>query len=162
MAADDIKWMQAALRQARAAAAREEVPVGSVVVLDGKIVGRGYNLRETSHDPTSHAEIRAIRQATKKLGDWRLDGATLYVTLEPCLMCMGAIKNARVSRLVFGASDPKQGASALASRSRAAKDGNDKPLEVVSGVLGEEAAEELRAFFRARRGDASRKKKKRS
>ncbi|MCB0220735.1 MAG: tRNA adenosine(34) deaminase TadA [Chrysiogenetes bacterium] len=153
---EDLKWMRAALRQAAAAERREEVPVGSVVVLNGEIIGRGYNLRETSHDPTSHAEIRAIRQATRRLGDWRLDGATIYITLEPCLMCMGAIKNARISRLVFGASDPKQGASKLATRARAAKDGNDKPLEVCGGVLADEASVQLKNFFRHRRSKARR------
>ena len=151
--------MRAALRQAAAAERREEVPVGSVIVMDGEILGRGYNLRETSHDPTSHAEIRAIRQATRKLGDWRLDGATIYVTLEPCLMCMGAIKNSRISRLVYGATDPKQGASKLALRERAAKDGNDKPLEICGGVLADEAAAQLKDFFRHRRGSTRHKEK---
>lgn len=148
---DDEKWMRTALRQAAAAERREEVPVGCIVVIDGEIIGRGYNLRETFNDPTSHAEIRAIRQAARKLGDWRLDTATIYVTLEPCLMCMGAIKNARIRRLVFGATDPKQGASKLARKARAAKDGNDKPLEVIGGVLAEEAAAQLKGFFRHRR-----------
>ena len=101
--------MGIALREARKAGERGEVPIGAVVVRDGTVIGRGYNLRESKHDPTAHAEIIAIRQAARKAGNWRLTGATLYVTLEPCLMCMGAILLARLDRVAFGCYDPKAG-----------------------------------------------------
>ncbi len=106
---DDTYWMGIALREARKAGERGEVPIGAVVVRDGTIIGHGYNLRESKHDPTAHAEIIAIRQAARKEGNWRLTGATLYVTLEPCLMCMGAILLARLERVAFGCHDPKAG-----------------------------------------------------
>lgn len=152
----DERWMRRALALARRAAARGEVPVGCVVIREGAVLARASNQRERRGDPTAHAEILALRSAAKRAGDWRLDQATLYVTLEPCVMCMGALKNARIGRLVFGASDPKQGASTLASRPSAPRDGNDRPLLVTGGVLADEAGALLREFFagrRAKRGE---------
>lgn len=108
---DDSYWMGIALREAKKAGDRGEVPIGAVVVKDGIVIGRGYNLRETRQDPSAHAEMVAIRKAAHKVGSWRLTGATLYVTLEPCIMCMGAIILSRVERVVFGCFDPKAGAA---------------------------------------------------
>ncbi|WP_243372743.1 tRNA adenosine(34) deaminase TadA [Geotalea sp. SG265] len=108
---DDAFWMGKAIAQAEKAAARGEVPIGAVIVRDGKIIARGHNLREGKQDPAAHAELIAIRRAAKKTTNWRLLGATLYVTLEPCLMCMGAILLARVEKVVFGCYDPKGGAA---------------------------------------------------
>ena len=108
---DDIYWMGRALRQAALAGKRGEVPIGAVVVKDGLAIGSGYNLRETAHDPTAHAELVAIRKAARRSGAWRLTGCTVYVTLEPCLMCMGAMILARIDRLVYGCRDPKGGAA---------------------------------------------------
>lgn len=108
---DDSYWMGKALQEAGKAAARDEVPIGAVIVRDGVVVGRGYNLREGKQDPSAHAEMIAIRQAARRLGSWRLTGCVLYVTLEPCLMCMGAIILARFDRVVFGCYDPKGGAA---------------------------------------------------
>ena len=108
---DDSYWMGIALREAKKASDRGEVPIGAIVVKDGAVIGRGYNLRETRQDPSAHAELIAIRKASRKLNSWRLTGATLYVTLEPCIMCMGAIILSRIERVVFGCSDPKAGAA---------------------------------------------------
>ena len=143
---DDAYWMGIALREADKAADRGEVPIGAVVVQGGKAVGRGYNRREKAHDPTAHAEIIAIRKAALKAGNWRLTDATLYVTLEPCLMCMGAILLARLQRVVFGCRDPKAGAAgSLYDLS------NDRRLNhrlaVVGGVMETECAERLSRFF---------------
>ena len=107
---DDVQYMREAIAEAEAAGALGEVPVGAVVIVDGKIVGRGGNRRESAKDPTAHAEMIAIRQAALAVGGWRLVGATLYVTQEPCPMCAGAIVNARVERVVFGCDNPKAGA----------------------------------------------------
>ncbi|MGN1450966.1 MAG: tRNA adenosine(34) deaminase TadA [Eubacteriales bacterium] len=149
---NDEKFMLAALRLARRAAGEGEVPVGCVVVKDGVIVGRGRNRRETGRSATAHAELRAIENACKRLGGWRLWECELYVTLEPCPMCAGAIVNSRIRRVVYGASDPKAGAagSVLDLFSFPL---NHRP-EVVSGVMAEECSEELKKFFaelRARR-----------
>ena len=145
---DDHAFMAAALAEARAAAAIGEVPVGAVVVHDGRIVGRGGNGKEAG-DPTAHAEMLAIRAAARALGDWRLDGCVLYSTLEPCLMCAGAVVQARVGRVVYGAADPKFGAveSRLAAFAPA---WNHRPV-VLGGVAAAESRELLQAFFRARR-----------
>ena len=111
MVKDDDYWMGLALREARKAEDRSEVPIGAILVRDGVVVGRGYNLREGKQDPSAHAELIAIRKAAKKIGNWRLTGTTLYVTLEPCLMCMGLIILARIERVVFGCFDLKGGAA---------------------------------------------------
>lgn len=147
---DDNYWMGLAIREAKKAGARGEVPIGAVVVRDGQVLGRGYNLREKSLDPTSHAEMTAIRKAAKKAENWRLLGATLYVTLEPCPMCMGAIILARLERVVFGCHDPKAGAAgSLFDLS------NDPRLNhrvaLTSGVRGEECSALLSSFFAALR-----------
>ena len=140
-------FMQAALDQAALAKALGEVPIGAVIVHDGEIIGRGYNLRETSNDPTSHAEMVAIRQAAEHIGHWRLLESTLYVTLEPCVMCMGAIILARIPRLVYACRDPRAGA--VGSIYDFAQDERfNHKVEVTEGVLGEECSEMLSAFFR--------------
>ena len=108
---DDLFWMDKALAQAARAGERREVPIGAVLVKDGAVIARGFNQREAKNDPCAHAELLAIRQAARKLKSWRLTGTTLYVTLEPCPMCMGAILLARIERLVFGCFDPKAGAA---------------------------------------------------
>lgn len=139
--------MRAALAEASLAEALGEVPIGAVVVLDGGIVGRGHNLRETSNDPTSHAELVAIRQAAEYIGHWRLLETTLYVTLEPCVMCMGAIILARIPRLVFACRDPKAGAAgSIYDFSRDAR--FNHRVEVCEGVLGDESSLQLSNFFR--------------
>jgi tRNA(adenine34) deaminase len=148
----DEAWMRLALDEARAALGHEDVPVGCVVVgEDGTVLGIGRNRREESADPTAHAELVAMRAAAAGLGRWRLDGCTLVVTLEPCAMCAGAVAQARVERLVFGARDPKAGA--VVSLWDLVRDPRlPHRLEVHGGVLAEECAELLRAFFRQRRG----------
>lgn len=145
--ADDHYWMGEALKAAKKAAARGEVPIGAVIVRDGKVLGSGYNLRETRQDPVAHAELIAIRRASRRAASWRLTGATLYVTLEPCLMCMGAAILARIDRLVFGCFDPKGGAAGslydLSSDSRL-----NHRFAVESGVREQECSEILSNFFR--------------
>jgi tRNA(adenine34) deaminase len=147
------RWMREALREAEAAAAAGEVPVGALVVRDGQVLGRGRNRVEGQRDATAHAEILALGAASGAAGQWRLDGATLYVTLEPCTMCAGAMLLSRVSRLVFGAHDPRAGAVVSTAR---LLQGNPyrHAVEVVGGILAEECGEILRAFFQARRGRA--------
>ena len=145
-------WMRLALDEARLALPSADVPVGAVVVdEDGAVLGRGHNVREAEGDPTGHAEVRALRAAAEAAGEWRLAGATLVVTLEPCTMCAGALVLARVDRLVYGADDPKAGA--VGSLWDVVRDRrlNHRP-EVVGGVLAEESAELLRGFFRNQRG----------
>jgi tRNA(adenine34) deaminase len=150
---DDERFVREALALADEAAAAGEVPVGCVVVVDGVVVGRGRNRREEDKDPLAHAEILALREAATTLARWRLSGATLYVTLEPCFMCAGALVNARVDRVVFGATDPKAGAvGSLADVCRDAR--LNHRLVVDSGVLADECGDVLRTFFRARRDKA--------
>jgi tRNA(adenine34) deaminase len=151
--AHDEPLMRRALELAREAAALGEVPVGCVVAdsASGEILGEGFNLRHTRKDPTLHAEMVAIRAAAETLGDWRLNGCTLAVTLEPCPMCAGAIVNARVGRVVYGCADPKAGA--CGSLMRLTEDARlNHRVTPIGGVLGEECAELLRGFFRDRRG----------
>ena len=142
---DDVKYMQEALALAKEAAAEGEVPVGCVIVRDGQVVGRGRNRRETGKTALGHAEIEAIGQACKNLGGWRLWECTLYVTLEPCPMCAGAIVNARIPRVVFGASDAKCGACGSVC-DLFDMNFNHHP-QVTKGVLEEESARELTEFF---------------
>ena len=142
----DLDFMAAALEEAQHAAERGEVPIGAVVVCEGVIVGRGFNLRETSRDPTAHAEMIAIREASAHLGRWRLIGCTLYVTLEPCPMCMGALILARIERLVFGPPDPKGGAAGTLFDLSADPRLNHS-LEVVRGVRADECGLLLSSFF---------------
>lgn len=136
---------------AEAAKSGEDVPVGAVIIDgDGQVIGTGHNEREAKHDPTAHAEIVAIRKAAETKGSWRLDDCTLVVTLEPCVMCAGAIVSARIPRLVFGAWDERVGASgSLYDLTRDARLG--APLEVIPGVMQEECAEQLREFFASKR-----------
>lgn len=142
--------MREALALAREAEARGEVPVGAVVVRDGAILGRGLNLPIAAHDPTAHAEIAAIREACASLGNYRLDGATLYATLEPCVMCAGAIVHARIARLVFGSRDLRFGG--VRSKFRLAdSDLLNHRVEVVEGVLAAECVALLKKFFEALR-----------
>jgi tRNA(adenine34) deaminase len=143
----DQFFMQAALAEAEIAESLGEVPIGAVIVHGGQIIGRGHTLRESSQDPTTHAEVIAIRQAAQHLKSWRLLDCTLYVTLEPCVMCMGAIILARIPRLVFGCHDPKVGA--VGSLYNFAEDDRfNHRVEVENGVLCQECSQQLSAFFR--------------
>lgn len=142
--------MREALQLAREGEAAGEVPVGAVVVVDGQVAGRGFNAPITLHDPTAHAEIRALRMAAQQVENYRLAGATIYVTLEPCAMCAGAIMHARVARLVFGAPDPKTGACGSVVNLFSEQQLNHHTL-VERGVLAGECAETLRGFFQKRR-----------
>lgn len=150
MTMTDTDYMQAALELAAQAAAAGEVPVGAVVVKDGQIIGRGSNAPIGRHDPTAHAEIQAMRDAAQHLGNYRLVGCSLYVTLEPCAMCSGAIQHARIARLIYGASDPKTGACGsvvdLMNEPRL-----NHHTEVTGGVMAEQCGAILSAFFAGRR-----------
>ncbi|KAF0162566.1 MAG: cytosine/adenosine deaminase [Rhodocyclaceae bacterium] len=148
---DDSEFMGLALDLAREAGAAGEVPVGALIVWGGEVVGRGFNQPVGRHDPTAHAEIMALRDAATRLGNYRLPGCSLYVTLEPCAMCAGAIMHARIDRIVFGARDPKTGAAGsvidLFAESRL-----NHHATIVGGVLAEECGSLLSGFFSARRG----------
>lgn len=147
----DENYMRLALSLAETAAALDEVPVGAIMVKDGLIVGTGYNRREGSRQATAHAEIDAIQMASRTLGTWRLSACTLYVTLEPCLMCAGAIYQARVSRVVYGAQDLKAGAMGSLYAIHEDQRLNHR-LPVESGILADDSAQMLKAFFRKKRG----------
>lgn len=146
----DEDFMRAALAEARAAAAHDDVPVGAVVVVSGEIVSRAGNERELRSDPTAHAEVLALRSASQALGSWRLDGATLYVTLEPCPMCAGAALLARLARLVYGPQDPRAGA-ALSLYNIVQDPRLNHRVDITYGVLEEESRSLLRSFFELRR-----------
>lgn len=150
----DQTYMQAALHLAEQAALAGEVPVGAIVVKDGVIVGRGYNAPISQHDPSAHAEIQAMRDAANTLGNYRLVGCTLYVTLEPCAMCSGAMQHARIARLVYGASDPKTGACGSVINLMAEPRLNHH-TEVSNGVMAEECGAVLSNFFARRRKNKS-------
>ena len=148
---DDERWMESAIREAEQAYKRKEVPIGAVIVHGGRIIGKGYNQIETLQDPTAHAEIIAITAAATFLGTRRLEECALYVTLEPCTMCAGAIVLARIPRLVFGAPDPKAGA--CGSLMNIVEDARlNHRVAVTAGVLAEDAGAVLREFFGRRRG----------
>jgi tRNA(adenine34) deaminase len=150
----DRRWMELALRQAELSGEAGEVPVGAVLVQDNRLLAEAGNMPISTSDPTAHAEIRVLRRAAARLGNYRLPDTTLYVTLEPCPMCAGAILHARVSRVVFGAADPKTGA--LTSLYRIGRDGKfNHTLEVCGGVLEESCAALLKDFFAARRKKGS-------
>ena len=149
-AADDIYWMLQALAQARYAAKVNEVPVGAVLVKNNTIVGRGYNQPIKSHDPTAHAEIIALRNAAMTAANYRLLNTALYVTLEPCAMCAGALIQARVKRIVFGAGDSRNGACGTVFNIAQSGQLNHR-IEVTGGLLADECGELLRQFFRQRR-----------
>ena len=150
MAASDETWMRRALELAQQARDEGEVPVGAIVVLEGKVVGEGWNRPISGSDATSHAEIEAIRAACRELRNYRLTGATLYVTLEPCAMCIGAMFHARIASVVFGASDPKTGAAGSVINLFAEQKLNHH-ARVEGGVLAQESGELLRTFFASRR-----------
>jgi tRNA(adenine34) deaminase len=146
----DLGNMRAALAEAEAAAGSGEVPVGAVVVSGGEIVARGHNRSEADNDPSAHAEIVALREAARRAGNYRLTDATVYVTLEPCAMCMGALVQARIARLVFGAYDPKAGAAGSAVDLSESPSFNHR-FEINGGVLAEECGAVLKAFFESKR-----------
>lgn len=143
----DMKYMKEAVRQAKKAYALDETPIGCVIVHEGKIIGRGYNRRNTDKNPLAHAEITAIRKASRKLGDWRLEECTMYVTLEPCQMCAGAIVQSRITRVVVGCMNPKAGcAGSILNLLNVAEFNHQAELE--TGVLEEECSGLMKQFFR--------------
>ena len=146
----DEKYMQIAIKEAQKSALIDEVPVGAVIVKNGKILSRGHNLREKTNDPTSHAEIVAIRKACKKLNSWRLEDCTIYVTIEPCSMCAGTLLWTRIKKIVYGAKDIKGGALGSSLNLFEAKNINHHP-EIVGGVLEEKCATLMKDFFRNKR-----------
>jgi tRNA(adenine34) deaminase len=146
----DHQFMEQAIEQAQLAAAANEVPVGAVLVRDGKVISRGFNQPISHHDPSAHAEMLALREAARVEANYRLPGTTLYVTLEPCAMCSGAILHARVERLVFGAPDPKTGAAGSVLDVFSSKEINHQ-TSVEGGVMSEECGQLLRSFFKERR-----------
>ena len=150
MSEQDQIYMQAAIALAKQAAENGEVPVGAIVVKDGEIIGRGSNAPIGMHDPSAHAEILAIRDAAKNIGNYRLVDCTLYVTLEPCAMCAGAIQHSRIANLIYGASDPKTGACGSVINLMSKEKLNHHTI-VTSGVLAEEAGKILSDFFKQRR-----------
>lgn len=143
----DQKYMREAIKQAKKAYALEEVPIGCVIVYDGKIIGRGYNRRTIDKNPLAHAEIQAIRKASRKMGDWRLEDCTLYVTLEPCQMCSGAIVQARIKRVVVGCMNPKAGCAGSILNLLDVKEFNHQ-VELTTGVREEECSRMMKEFFR--------------
>jgi tRNA(adenine34) deaminase len=150
MTDNDIAYMQLALEAAKRAPALGEVPIGAILVQDGQVLAQAHNLREVWQDPTAHAEVVAIREAATRLGTWRLTGTTLYVTVEPCAMCIGAIILSRIDRLIFGAKDPKAGACGSIFNLPEERRLNHR-VEVVGGVLEQESQDLLQAFFRGLR-----------
>jgi len=148
----DEQWMRCALNRARQAGARGEVPVGAVLVKDGELVAEGANMPIGAHDPTAHAEIVALRRAAAELRNYRLTGATLYVTIEPCQMCVGAMVHARIARLVYGAREPKAGAIESAMRAHEHPSLNHR-IAVEGGVLEADCRDVLQQFFRERRAE---------
>ena len=144
---NDQYYMKLALKEAQKALAIEEVPIGAVVICEDKVVGRGYNLKERAHDPTGHAEIIALRDAAGNLSSWRLDQCQLYVTVEPCPMCAGAIVQARIKRLVYGVADPKAGATGSLYNLVEDERFNHQVTELKGGVLAEECRDLIKGFF---------------
>lgn len=155
---EDEKYMKEALRQAKKAEALEEVPIGCVIVQNGKIIARGYNRRNTDKNTLSHAELNAIRRASKKTGDWRLEDCTMYITLEPCQMCAGAIVQARIGRVVIGAMNPKAGCAGSILNLLEHPQFNHQ-VEVERGILERECSEMLTDFFQQLRENKKNKKK---
>lgn len=153
----DEFFMKEAIAEARKAEVMAEVPIGALIVLDGEIIGRGHNTRETEQETLSHAELHAIRQANEAVGSWRLEGCTLYATLEPCPMCAGAILQARIERVVYGAADPKAGCCGTFMNLLGDERFNHQ-AEVVSGVMEKECGSLLTDFFKALREKKKRKK----
>lgn len=143
----DEKYMRAAIKQAQKAYALNETPIGCVIVYNGKIIGRGYNRRNTDKNPLAHAEIAAIKKASRKMGDWRLEGCTMYVTLEPCQMCAGAIIQSRMTRVVVGCMNPKAGCAGSVLNLLQVKEFNHQ-AELTTGMLEEECSALMTGFFR--------------
>ncbi|MDO4298481.1 MAG: tRNA adenosine(34) deaminase TadA [Lachnospiraceae bacterium] len=143
----DEKYMKEAIKQAKKAAALDEVPIGCVIVYEGRIIARGYNRRNTDRNTTSHAEINAIRKASRKLGDWRMEGCTIYITLEPCQMCAGAIVQARITRAVIGSMNAKAGCAGSILNLLEMEQFNHQ-VEVTRGILEEDCSTMLSSFFR--------------
>lgn len=154
---DQERFMKEAIRQAKKARALEEVPIGCVIVYEGKIIARGYNRRNTDKNTLSHAELNAIRKASRKLGDWRLEGCTMYVTLEPCQMCSGAIVQSRMTRVVVGCMNPKAGCAGSILNLLDIPEFNHQ-VELTTGVMEEECSQMMKSFFKELR--EARKKKK--
>lgn len=157
MLTEQEKYMKEAIRQAKKALALEEVPIGCVIVCDGQIIARGYNRRNTDKNTLSHAELNAIKKASKKLGDWRLEGCTMYVTLEPCQMCSGAIVQSRMTRVVVGCMNPKAGCAGSILNLLDMPEFNHQ-VELTTGVMEEECSQMMKSFFKELR--EARKKKK--
>lgn len=155
---DDERYMKAAIREAKKAYALGEVPIGCVIVCGGKIIGRGYNRRIVDKNVLSHAEIIAIKKACKKMGDWRLEDCTLYVTLEPCPMCAGAIVQARIPKVMIGSMNPKAGCAGSVMNLFDEK-GFNHQVEMETGLLGEECSQMLKEFFRELRKKGKEKAK---
>ena len=155
---DQERFMKEAIRQAKKAEALEEVPIGCVIVHEGKIIARGYNRRNTDKNTLSHAELNAIRKASKKLGDWRLEGCTMYVTLEPCQMCSGAIVQARIPRVVVGCMNPKAGCAGSILNLLQVEAFNHQ-AELTTGILEEECSQMMKSFFKELRKKQKMKKK---
>lgn len=161
MALSDVDFMQQALALARYGATQDEVPVGALVVLDGEVIGRGFNQPITRHDPTAHAEVMALRDAATHMGNYRLPGSTLYVTVEPCAMCAGAIQHARVARVVYGTVEPKTGACGSVV-DLFAEDRLNHHADVEGGLLADACADVVSSFFRRRREEARQAKEARA
>lgn len=157
----DEKYMKQAIKQAQKAAALEEVPIGCIIVYEGKVIARGYNRRNTDKNTLAHAEIAAIRKASKKMGDWRLEGCTMYVTLEPCQMCAGALVQSRISRVVIGSMNPKAGCGGSVLNLLQMPQFNHQ-VQVERGVLEEECSSMLSEFFKALREKKKREKLEKS
>lgn len=158
---ENIKFMKAALKEAYKAKEKDEVPVGAVIVKEGKIIAKAHNLRETKQSATAHAEVIAIEKACKKVGSWRLDGCTLYVTLEPCPMCSGTIMLSRVEKVVYGASDPKGGAIENTIKMFEYDKFNHYPI-IEKGIMQEECSVILKDFFREKRKNKKKQKQENS
>ena len=154
----DEKYMREALKQAKKAYLLEEVPIGCVIVYEGKIIGRGYNRRTVDKNPLAHAEIQAIRKASRKIGDWRLEECTMYVTLEPCQMCSGAIVQARIPRVVVGCMNPKAGCAGSIINLLNMKEFNHQ-VDVTTGILEEECSLMMKKFFKELREKKKQKKR---
>ena len=146
----DEKYMRIALKEAQKAIIFDEVPVGAIIVKDDKIIARAFNKKETTNDPTSHAEVSAIRKACKKLNSWRLEDATIYVTVEPCSMCAGTLLQCRIGRIVYGAKDPKGGAIESSLKLFEAKNINHHP-QILGGVLQQECSSIISNYFKSKR-----------
>lgn len=155
---EDEKFMKEAVKQAKKAWALEEVPIGCVIVYEGKIIGRGYNRRTIDKNTLAHAELQAIKKASKKMGDWRLEDCTLYVTLEPCQMCSGAIVQARIKRVVVGCMNPKAGCAGSILNLLQMDEFNHQ-VELTTGVLEEECSGMMKAFFKELREKRKNQKK---